>query len=184
MYIHPSRGESCHWATHPLILRLFLWSNKNSCLGSALKINSSIGTGGLCTTWTQRRKQTTGQHTARPDQGSSVGKPLSVFLHVGTSLWTKTESFSLQTLCISISVSTVLCQTDLYHRSGPAALLSPRTSDTTSQSGPLPPLEPPLSGTPWWETREAQLRSLRLSTGTCTASPSLVDLSPPSGWTF
>lgn len=49
--VHSSiTGESCHWAKHPLILRLFQWSNKNSGLVSALKINSSIGTGGLCTT--------------------------------------------------------------------------------------------------------------------------------------
>lgn len=98
MYIHPSQGESCHRATHPLILRLFQWSNKNSCLASALKINSSIGTGRLCTTWTQRQKQMTGQHTARRGQGSSVGRPRSVFHHVGTTLWRKTDSTKMRFL--------------------------------------------------------------------------------------
>lgn len=151
----------------------------------------------------------TGQRTARPGQGSSVGRPLSVFHHVGTILWTKTDNTKMRFLLwrvenvqecvlyrdlnfkrrlvsvatgngrVAVSkttgsaewihtaaaessslqmfwhktIETEVSETDLYHRSGPAALLSPQTSDTTSQSGPLPPLEPPLSGTPWWEMR-------------------------------
>lgn len=57
------------------------------------------------------------------------------------------EWFGLQMFCHK-TIATELSKTDLYHRSGPAALLSPQTSDTTSQLGPLPPLEPLLSGTP------------------------------------
>lgn len=91
LYIHPSYGGRGvmydTWATHHPILRLSQWSNKDSRLISALRINSSRCTGGRCTTCSLRRKQTTGSGTATRGRGSSAGKPPpSVLLEEGMIL--------------------------------------------------------------------------------------------------
>lgn len=91
LYIHPSYGGRGvmydTWATHHPILRLSQWSNKDSRLISALRINSSRCTGGRCTTCSLRRKQTTGSGTATLGRGSSAGKPPpSVLLDEGMIL--------------------------------------------------------------------------------------------------
>lgn len=68
-------------ATHILIPRPPQWSKRSVCPISALKINSSRGTGGRCTTCSQRRKRRSGCCTATRDPGSSAGKaPPSVLL--------------------------------------------------------------------------------------------------------
>ena len=86
-FIH-RRGHVWRWATHQLILRLFQWSNKDSRLISALKMNSSRGTGGRCTTRSPRRTQSTGQRTATRGRASSAGTPPpSVRLEGGMILW-------------------------------------------------------------------------------------------------
>lgn len=87
MYIHPSYGGKNDTGPHTDGTWGFSSGPIKTCLISALKINSSRGTGGHCTTYSRRQKQMIGWDTATLGRGSSGGKlPPSVLLEGGMIL--------------------------------------------------------------------------------------------------